>query len=170
MPSAATKPRQRRPPTATCPRCSSTATQVIETRLRFDGTRRRRHECKACFHRWTWIEAPITLRRGGNPAKRGYPVTADEIALILTSPLSNNQLARQLQLDAATIRKIRVGKIHARIHPELPRGAISAAPALSCQDCQHWRGNRCHFGFPDPIDEGPSFAADCDLYARPSLN
>lgn len=34
----------------------------------------------------------------------------------------------------------------------------------SCHGCQHWKGRRCGFEFPDPLEEGPKFAIDCLLY------
>jgi hypothetical protein len=47
--------------------------------------------------------------------------------------------------------------------------APPAAPVLgpadpSCERCREWRGERCSLGFPDPIEEGPGFARDCNLY------
>jgi hypothetical protein len=36
----------------------------------------------------------------------------------------------------------------------------------SCHICAHWQSNECGFKFPDPFEEGPGFAADCDLYEK----
>lgn len=46
----------------------------------------------------------------------------------------------------------------ARVLPEPEAGAPS------CTNCTHWDG-KCGMGFPDPLEEGPGFAADCSLYA-----
>ena len=37
----------------------------------------------------------------------------------------------------------------------------------SCHSCQHWHETqRCDLGLPDPLQEGPQFAADCSLFAE----
>jgi hypothetical protein len=33
-------------------------------------------------------------------------------------------------------------------------------PTVTCLQCLHW-ADRCELGFPDPVDEGLWFAADC---------
>ena len=35
---------------------------------------------------------------------------------------------------------------------------------LSCHSCRHWTARRCDLGFPDPMQDGPQFAAMCGWY------
>jgi hypothetical protein len=156
--------------TTNCPSCSSSHTRVIETRKLNNGGRRRRHHCHVCFHRWTtWAcERPPQGRLPN--ARKGYrtkpPLTEDEVRLVLTSPLSSNKLARELGRSKEAIAAIRRGTLHARTLPDLPRRQAMRRPSSgpSCHACEHWRNDRCGMGFPDPLEEGPAFAADCSLY------
>lgn len=157
--------------TSNCPCCSSSHTRVIETRALQDGGRRRRHHCHACEHRWTtWIgEPPKQGRRpGAKPGHRNKPpLSEDEVRLVLTSPLSAVKLARQLGRSKEAVAAIRRGVLHANTLPELPRRQVQRRPGEgpSCRDCDHWSdATACGMGLPDPLKEGPSFAADCSLY------
>lgn len=156
--------------TLNCPSCESSHTRVIETRPLQDGGRRRRHHCHVCEHRWTtWSgEPPKQGRRpGAKPGRSNKPpLTEDEVRLVLTSPLSSVKLARQLGRSKEAIAAIRRGDIHANTLPELPRRQVQRRPAdgPSCRGCAHWTGDSCGMGFPDPLEEGPAFAADCSLY------
>jgi hypothetical protein len=156
--------------TIDCPSCRSSHTRVIETRPVRTGGRRRRHHCHECSHRWTtWVgERPF---QGRDPnARKGYrskpPMTEDEVRLVLTSPLSSVKLAREIGRSKEAVAAIRRGTLHARILPELPRRQVQQRPdpSVSCHACEHWEGDRCGMGFPDPLEEGPAFAADCSLY------
>ena len=87
--------------------------------------------------------------------------------------LSNRQVGRELGCSAEAVRQIRNGTIYATVLPSLLRpGARDQPPpaidGLSCAECAHWGGDRCGFGFPDPLLEGLAFAADCDLYEEVS--
>jgi transposase-like protein len=158
--------------TSNCPSCSSSHTRVIETRPVRNGGRRRRHLCHNCQHRWTtWTgERPpqgrVPNARKGRRTKP--PLTEDEVRLVLTSPLSSVKLARELGRSKEAVAAIRRGDLHAKVLPELPRRQAKrrAIPELSCHACAHWRSSECGMGFPDPIEEGPAFAADCSLYER----
>jgi transposase-like protein len=156
--------------TATCPSCSSSHTRVIETRPVRTGGRRRRHLCHNCQHRWTtWAGERPPQGRVPNACKGRRtkpPLTEDEVRLVLTSPLSSVKLARELGCSKEAVAAIRRGALHARTLPELPRRQTErrADPELSCHACAHWRSSSCGMGFPDPLDEGPAFAADCSLY------
>lgn len=52
--------------------------------------------------------------------------------------------------------------------PVAPEPPAAPAGEPSCYACEHWRGCECSFKFPDPHEEGPGFAADCDLYEEVS--
>lgn len=91
------------------------------------------------------------------------PLTEDEVRLVLTSPLSAVKLARQLGRSKECVAAIRRGVLHANTLPEIPRRQ-TAVRGPSCHGCAHWSDGSCGMGFPDPIEEGPAFAADCSLY------
>jgi hypothetical protein len=158
-----------------CPTCHSETTKVIETHVCTNGTRRRRYRCLSCEHRWTaWDgERPV---KGGSPGRRKSPgnrksrLTPDQIRLALTRPDLNNKRAGELiGCSPECVRQIRNGQICASILPDLIRpNAVDQKPASAgpnCLDCKEWSDGRCSFGFPDPLIEGLTFAADCDLYA-----
>jgi hypothetical protein len=103
--------------------------------------------------------------RGRRSKRRRF--TDDQVLLILTSPhRSLEDLARELGTNRETVRLVRIGMSYLDVHPELPRqrSRPRETPEVSCLRCRSWVGGECRFGFPDPIEEGPEFAADCDLF------
>jgi hypothetical protein len=94
------------------------------------------------------------------------PLTPANVRLILTSPEPGAALARQLDATKQAVSQVRRGITHRNLFPDLPRRARKAASDRYCHDCRHWRGGSdpCSQGIPDPIEEGPFFAADCDHY------
>ena len=61
----------------------------------------------------------------------------------------------------------RISKSRPRPKRQAPKNKILLPVATdkpSCYICAHWQNRECDFKFPDPIEEGPEFAADCDLY------
>lgn len=159
-----------------CPECYSSHTEVIESRLCTNGTRRRRHACLHCTHRWTAWDGPrpkpaeSAKKRRRKPQRHPVaPLTdAQVLQILMRTDTTNATMGRLMNRSPETIRQIRHGITHAKVHPEVARwGQTPAAPdksAPSCYACTHWT-DRCAFGFPDPLEEGPGFAADCDLYA-----
>lgn len=161
-----------------CPRCSSDTTEVLESRKVSNGSRRRRHRCHTCDFRWTAYDGPPPghcggLRKGQHVAQLPE-LTPDEVRMILLSPESTRTLGRQLGRSAESIRQIRAGLTYKRVHPtlertqrtqQLPRSSAKPLPidGPNCHLCQHW-ADRCTFGYPDPIEEGPGFASDCSMY------
>lgn len=100
------------------------------------------------------------------PSKRRC-LTDDQVWLILTNPQrSLNDLAGECQTNRETVRHVRIGLAYLDVHPQLPRQTTKPreTPEVSCLRCRSWVGGECSFGFPDPIEEGPDFAADCDLF------
>lgn len=155
-----------------CPSCGASRTRVIETRVVTNGTRRRRHHCHECAHRWTTYlgEKPVAGQAGrARSARRGIcskpALTADEVRLVLTSTENGIALGRMLGRTHQAISAIRLGKIHREVCPELPRLPRRGEKGLTCLECQHWEGGACGMGFPDPLEDGPAFAADCSLYS-----
>jgi hypothetical protein len=163
-----------------CPGCSSSHTAVIESRLcTTNGTRRRRHSCQDCGHRWTSWEgdkpppgntgSTHTNRR--KPARNGRAkLTPEQVKQALTRlDLNNTQLGQELGCSRETIRQVRAGLVYRNDHPELlrPNEDRRSRPPMdgpTCLECAHWKSSRCSFDFPDPLLEGITFAADCDLY------
>lgn len=165
-----------------CPACSSEQTTTIESRKIRAGARRRRHGCHACGHRWTVYTDPQGEPLSEPPARpipqptgkpRQRKLTPADVRRILTrTDISNVALGRELGVSREAIRHVRIGLAYADAHPELPRQrpkpkrlAEPPADAPSCLCCVLWRDGECGYGFPDPEEEGPGFAADCDHYA-----
>ena len=163
-----------------CPSCSSTNTKTIESRPIRAGARRRRHCCNSCDHRWTsYADAqgnsiapppPVVPRAPQPPRPHQLRFSEADVRLILQSPdRTLNSLAAELGCSRETVRQVRRGLSYIDVHPELPRQGARPAPppagAPSCLRCNHWQNDDCGIGFPDPLEEGPGFAADCDLYA-----
>lgn len=154
-----------------CPACRSTDTAVIESRITAAGKRRRRHECNTCQHRWTTWERNAAPARPPKPRKpRTTPkpqLTPRQIGVILQNRRPHAEMARELGRSKETIRQVRFGVIHVAVHPEIPRWNQPDAPIISgasCHKCEHW-ADRCTFGYPDPLEEGPGFASDCAMYS-----
>lgn len=147
-----------------CPRCSSRNTRVYRSRLCANGARRRRIDCQDCGHRWTdW--------QGQRPAPNGRStrLSDDQVRLALTRmDVSNIKMGRLLGCSAEMVRQIRCGMVCRDVLPELIRPRDKRPPAPSdgprCDRCEHWTGERCDWGFPDPLEEGLGFARDCDMY------
>ena len=143
-----------------CPACHNPGS-VIETRRCSNGTRRRRHECQTCHHRWTSHDGEPPGHRGGRrPGSRNVrsPLSPAEVEAILRSGDSIRRLARQLGRSRPAVAAVLQGQTHAELFPELPR-----RQALNCLQCQHWAG-RCGLGFPDPLEEGLQAASWCNSY------
>jgi hypothetical protein len=73
-------------------------------------------------------------------------------------------MARRFGISKQAVSQIRLGRICRSIAPDLPR----RAPAKLCTGCRFWRGGSdpCSQGMPDPVYEGKTFAADCDLFEQ----
>ena len=146
-----------------CPSCNSDATALIESRKCSNGSQRHRHECHACGHRWT-------THKGAPPGHCGFPpkITPDQVRHILLSTDSLRVIAKQIGCSVEAVRQVRVNITHRNIHPEIQRpGQPRPKPLLTdsptCYQCQHW-ADRCTFGYPDPMEEGPGFASDCSMF------
>lgn len=155
-----------------CPDCCSGHTKVIESRRCSEGTRRRRHQCLSCNHRWTSWDGPRPspgfTGKNRSTAKRGRSLTPDDVRQILLSPraLPNSELGRRFDVSYELVRQVRLGRVHATVHPELPRwpDPRRGQPGRTCHNCANWSAGGCSFGFPEPLEDGPAFALECDLY------
>jgi hypothetical protein len=160
--------------TMQCPECNSTNHRVIESRLCTNGTRRRRLICIDCSHRmtvWDGERAPTTSRSNDSSRKRSRArglLTVDHVLFALQhTELSNREVADQLECSTETVRQIRCGLLYRHVAPDVrrPKGAPGQP---SCSVCTHWNGEACDFRFPDPLEEGLSFAAECSMYQKRS--
>ena len=146
-----------------CPACHNPGS-VLETRRCSNGTRRRRHECQTCRHRWTSHDGEPPGHRGGRRlGSRNVrsPLSPAEVEAILRSGDSIRRLARHLGRSRPAVAAVLEGRTHADLYPELPR-----RQSQSCYNCQHCTSNRCTLDFPDFRDEGPSAATYCNSYLQ----
>jgi hypothetical protein len=144
------------------PACGHNNSFIIETRWRKDGLVRRRHECCVCQARWT-VFGPERRpeREKRKPGKPHLLLTLEQVYRILTERhRGDTELAAELGVTRQAVNQVRIGKSWRSAFPELPR----KRQWVSCLDCKHWEHGECGLGFPDPEEEGPEFAADCDLY------
>lgn len=144
------------------PVCEHNNRFIRESRARADGLIRRRWECRDCGERWTVFgpdrKEPRQKRIPGKPRPK---LSLEQVRRALTDQaISDVELAAELGVSRQAIQQIRAGKSWTTAFPELPR----RSQWRDCTQCQHWRGSECGFGFADPLEEGLSFAADCDLY------
>lgn len=155
-----------------CKACGSYETDILESRICNNGTRRRRHRCLSCGYRWTYWDGPRPVqgriagsRNAGLLKKR--QTTEEDVRRILLSPpeVTNVTLGREISLSAEWVRRIRLGLSCVNICPELERqkGGASSVKGRSCYNCFYWTTG-CYFGFPDPCIEGPGYAQDCDFF------
>lgn len=155
-----------------CPECGSARRAVRESRRCVNDTQRRRIECLDCQHRWTeWSgeRAPRGVTRGRR-TRAGGRLGEDEVRLVLTRlDLNNREASELLGCSSEMVRQIRTGLLYRNVLPQLIRPK-EGRPQLTlagprCDQCEHWTGERCSWGFPDPLLEGWGFAVDCELYA-----
>ena len=157
-----------------CPVCGGPA-QIRESRLASNGTRRRRLACisPSCGHRWSFWDGPRPPKIAGalGAKKRGthggrqpnQRLNEEHVRLILTrTDLNHKAAAEATGVTHEAVRQIRLGNLHRRTLPELPRWNVTTA--ITCESCRFWSGDACGMGLPDPEEEGLGFAADCALF------
>lgn len=145
------------------PVCKHNNRFVRETRTRADGLIRRRWECSDCGERWTVFGPDRKKRQRRRWSSKPKPKKLDlaHVRRALTDrQTSDVVLAAELGVSRQAIQQIRAGKTWTKAFPNLKR----RPQWRDCTGCQHWGGAGCELGFPDPLDEGTSFAADCSFY------
>lgn len=150
-----------------CPTCDLQQVQVMESRKRADGARRRRYKCLACDYRWTQIiegagDVRVRLVRRSAPELR--KLTKRQAVAVMLSSKSSAALAAKYGISRQAIDLVRVGKTYANVYRQLQQKGytLRSCGRLRCEQCVHWRGEQgCDFGFPDA---GGDFATDCYLY------
>ncbi len=142
------------------PRCSHNDSRVLDTHNRIDGSVRRTRECRACGARWLDVE-PAKVPIKPKPRNFRRKLALEQVYRALTETQTpNKKMAAELGVSHQCIQQIRSGAIWTDCFPEIPR----KVGRRSCEKCRHWDQGECAIGFPDPLEEGPSFAGDCDLY------
>ena len=156
-----------------CPECGCSA--FMSDSARTSTGRRRRFHCRSlvCGYRWSeWNgkrPAPppppeLSAAEREILAVREPRLTEAQVRLVLTRlDISAHRLAKLLGRSRQAICQVRTGGSYATVAPELPRLEVGQA-RRSCLLCKEWTGSRCRQGWPDPIEEGPEFARDCDDY------
>ena len=92
-------------------------------------------------------------------------LTEEQVLYVLTSPLTNIQVADELGVTTSTIQKIRTGDTWTHVFPDVPRpgrGVKRVGP--SCRDCVHYLRDACSLGFPEFNEIGPRAARYCVPY------
>lgn len=149
---------------------------VIRVYQASNGSRRRRLACSSCGHRWTAWEGVKPPRKPAPPAstRRQHPslpplLSEADVRLILTAhDRTLASLGREFGRSGEAIRCVRIGESYADVLPELPRWISGSRPSVSCHQCCHWEPGAppsCAMGFPDPVDDGPLFAVECELFS-----
>ena len=142
--------------------CAHNNKRILESRPRADGVIRRRHVCLDCGERWTTFgpdrKEPHPKRRSGKIRSK---LTLEQVRRALTDQATSSvKMAAEMGVSRQAIDQIRNGISWSSTFPELPRRHLWR----DCSQCCHWEGTECAMGFPDPLEEGTRFAADCDLY------
>jgi DNA-directed RNA polymerase subunit M/transcription elongation factor TFIIS len=142
-----------------CPSCGSADTVALDSRRLSDGLRRRvRRSCRACSTRWTLV---VPIKDPGRACEACHSLSASVLESRVTK--GDRRRVRQKCRDCGHRWTVWI----------LADGSVSNAaqrqstqrPRLTCLDCDRWQGETadhpCWFRFPDPIEEGIGFAADC---------
>lgn len=143
-----------------CPECNSEFTKVDASHLLSNGSRRRRIQCCTCEYRWT----DYAGEKSSSDPQDKSPLTDDDVRLILTSDLSNGELAQMVNRAMHTVAAIRRGAMYRNRCPDLPRWNDRYNPnGLTCASCYQWRGV-CGLGIPESALEGVLFAQECAVF------
>jgi hypothetical protein len=111
-------------------------------------------------------------------------ITEEMIVFILTNNhLDHQSVADQTGIHPSTVAKIRYGRMHGTIRPDVPRWE-GLEKGVSCWNCIHVKALYtpredgsipahatigCRIGLPDPLVHGAKFAVDCAAYLHKSL-
>jgi hypothetical protein len=153
-----------------CPECGCRAA-MRDSRPTSTGRRRRFH-CTStlCGHRWNEWEGGRPQLRAPQPtaaerrilAAREPRLTEAQVRLILSRrDISSRQLAKLVGISRQAICNVRLGRSYRTVAPDLERW-LAQRGARTCLVCVEWIDGCCRQGWPDPIEEGPGFAAWCD--------
>ncbi len=123
------------------------------------GMREIKRACKRCSFKTKLItnEEPLWEQ------KSRIRLNAEQVRTLLLTDKRVSDLAREWNCNRNTLTKVRRGKSHADVCPEIPRWGADGRSPRRCQTCSHHDG-ACGFGFPEFEELGPAFASECDLY------
>lgn len=96
---------------------------------------------------------------------RSNILSPEQVRHVLLSDETQSSLCRHYGVSRETIRKIRQGRTHIALWPEIPRVATRRA---ICPDCVHW-GEGCTLGIPESKEPGVGqhYAQQCVSFIRP---
>lgn len=96
------------------------------------------------------------------PSTSNRKLSEEQIRELFSTSESQASLSRRWGVSRAALYQALAGKTNAHLRPQhLPPGRPS------CERCIHYTGDPmdpCDLGFPDPVDLGPGFAADCAVF------
>ena len=105
-------------------------------------------------------------------------ITESTVRAILLNQDTHQACAKIHGISWQAVQQIRLGVIHKKKAPEVPRWAkrgpgtlssLSIPPKMlehhSCQPCLHWHKGACSMGFPEPT-ENLRFANECNVYSK----
>lgn len=144
-----------------CPECGDPSSFCIVYSRMTRGRRRRRRHCKSCG----FLSVDFDGEQVEPPGRPGAPrrFTPEQVAAIIASSESHSALSRIYGCSYELIRQIRAGQIYRDLLPDGYRPPPRRGDP-SCERCRYWDGEACRMGFPDPQEEGPGFARDCELF------
>lgn len=134
--------------------CSHQRNKIISRGNNSDGSKRYRYECRDCSHRWTEGKKP-----------RSSKLTDEQVLEILAAPTNCNmtELGRKYGVHRETIRQVRCGMIRSDLRPDLER----IYSERTCENCRfHTQGSGCVMRFPEYVEIGRRFAAECITYMK----
>lgn len=149
--------------TRSCPVCGNEM-RLIKQRTRQDQKvvetwRCKNNRCRKYQTCYQGTNIAVTIGQG-----RSRKVTEAQVARILESNESNTRLAKELGFCTHTILKIRKGRIHADIRPDLERKPDFVAKPRLCHQCIHWSRDKCTMDFPESKQVG--YANVCSVFEK----
>lgn len=146
-----------------CPQCGDPSSFYVTHSRMIRGQRRRRRLCGSCG----FLNVDLDGEPIEPPGRPGGPrrFSREQIAQIVMLRGQQNQklTAQQFGCSGEAIRQIWTGQTYGDWTGISYRAPLRPGEP-SCEQCQHWDGQRCGMGFPDPQEEGPGFARDCSLF------
>lgn len=108
--------------------------------------------------------AVVSVMPHRKPPTSNRKLSEEQIRELFSTSESQASLSRRWGVSRAALYQALAGKTNAHLRPQhLPPGRPS------CERCIHYTGdplNPCDLGFPDPVDLGLGFAADCAVFER----
>lgn len=144
-----------------CPKCGGEM-RVRREYERCDGTIAETARCKVNSCRKTVTYYKDTNEPIGLKGHKKRQIPEATIIKILESDETISVLSQQLGWCTQTIKKIRTGKLHAYVRPDIPRRPEAKGETRKCAKCIHWLKGRCSMDFPESTRS--NYACICPLF------